>query len=144
MNFDKLQRRIYSESFYHGFENHIGYSEKWVEVFRNPSTKELQEIGKSNVGMLLTPQDVFLWDRNLAYHYTVMRELRLMDSIPILFYWDNKEAFCRVTDASEKSKFFHDSRVSTIIRSNPWMRKRFSEIDVEYYDHDIVGDWDNI
>lgn len=141
MNFNELQELIQTESFFHGYENTMGYDKHWVEIFKNPTQRELNELGNYNIGMLLDEKDVYVWNRNLAYHKHIMREIKKTNVIPILFDYDDNHCFCLITDASSITPYHHNPEVREIIENNPWM-KRFSDIVIEYYDSAIVGDWE--
>jgi hypothetical protein len=151
MNFQQLcnliqikSNKYVTESFFHGFENSMGYSgKKWVEIFKNPTQRELQTIGNYNIGMILTTNDVFVWDRNNAYHKHILKELKNTNGIPILFDYEGKKAFCLITDASTITPYHHNPKTKQTILNNPWMKK-FNDIEVDYYDSAIVGDWEKL
>ena len=93
--------------------------------------------------MILTPKDVFIWNRNNAYHKHIFQELKSKNGIPILFDYENKNAFCLITDAVEITPYYHNPKTKSIILNNPWMG-RFNDIVVEYYDYSINGDWEDL
>lgn len=145
MKFDQLYAKTFNESFFHGFENSFGHSKNWVEIFKNPSTSELKELGETNIGMILTKENVFVWNRNHAYHKHVMNELNNFNGIPILFDYNNKkECYCLITDASSVTLYHHNNKVESIIKKNPWISSKFNYIDIRYYDEDVVGNWSKL
>ena len=55
----------------------IYFKEYYVEVFKNPTTREISYCMKDNseIAALLTEKDIYVWDRDRAIHSTVINQL---------------------------------------------------------------------
>jgi len=49
-----------------------------------------------------------------------------------------------VTDSSKRTKWYHNPEVAEVIRNYPYLNKMWDDIEVDYYDSDIVGDWEEM
>jgi len=133
-----------TETFVHSFETTVGGKTNYVEVFKNPSTKEFKE-SKPNyeVGAILDGRDIYVWNREKALHKTVMTQMKLSNSLPLLLIPDNTNPNrfdILVTDATKGTHWNHNPKVARYIKSHPFFRGK--QIDhIMYWDEDIVGDW---
>lgn len=130
-----------TESFHKGFHQYG----KAVEVFKNPSRAEFQECTahQSNRAFLVG-DDMYVWHVYSAVHQQVREALGLgEDAIPVLIYGDlpSKSAIVLVTDNSRHTKWHHNEAVNEEIMTCGHLKKLFSDIEINYYDEDIVGPW---
>lgn len=139
-----VNREFRNEAFVHSFETTIGGQTNYVEVFKNPSAKELKECKPNyEVGAILDGRDIYVWNREKALHKTVMGQMKLTNSLPLLLIPDNTNPNrfdILVTDATKGTPWDHNPKVARYIKSHPFFRGK--QIDhIMYWDEDIVGDW---
>ncbi len=71
LRFSEFHRTLH-ESFVHGFKTSLGY----VEVFKDPTTAELQDIlQRGECAAVLYQGTVYAWNRDKGSHQRVMQEL---------------------------------------------------------------------
>jgi len=136
-----------SEGFFTSFETNYGRGPMYVEVFRNPSSKEFKECKPNyEVGALLTDKDIYVWNREKAYHRNVMEQLKLHDCLSLLLMPDNtniNRMDIMITDASRTSKWHHSPKAAEFIRNHPFFKNK--QVDnISYWDEDIEGDWEKL
>ena len=117
-----------------------------VDVFKNPTTKELKEVSReegTGTRAFLDGNDIYVWEG--ALHRAIQDQLKLSDKrIPLDVATDgNKIYSVRVTDHSKRTKWYHDPEVEEVIKKHPFIKlKADNDFNVEYYDEAIVGPWD--
>ena len=150
---DEIKRRMdyinapANEQFVHSFEADYGRGKMYVEVFKNPTTREFNECKPHyEVGALLKDNDIYVFNREKAYHKNVMTQMKLEDAMSILIMPDNTSATrmdILVTDATKNTKWHHNPNTEQFIRSHPFFKRK--QIDhIMYWDEDIVGDWSKL
>jgi len=135
---------IVKESFDSSFEADYGRGEEYVEVFKNPTTKELLRCKPHHeIGAVLSDKDAYVWNRQLAYHGHVMTHLKLTDGLPLMLIPDNTNVNrmdVMVTDASRRGKWHHNPETAEFVKNHPFFRNKRLD-NVSYWDEDVVGDW---
>jgi|GEM_PF-4260096 len=140
-------REFLFELFFNGFENR---NRKYVELFINPTSKELQQLeSHDTIRAFLTEDDCIAWDSNLALHYEVSENINLdKNTVSILLYYTPSEPniLILVTDFTKKSQWFHNPNLADWIKDHPYIQSLADEgyIDISYFDEDIYGDWENL
>lgn len=92
-------RRILSEKFLAGFDANFGYA----EIYKNPNSNEWTQVGHKQdppwdlesygakcyyAGGILTPKDLFVFDRQHAEHFATAREIpKLGPWFPLYCYY---------------------------------------------------------
>ena len=126
------------------FETNYGYDPIHVEIFKNPTPAEIK-ICKPHyeIGAILTEKDIYIWNRMKAYHVNVMRQMGLMNSLPIIIIPDltnPNRVDVSITDASKHTTWYHNPKINKFIKNHPFFKNK--KIDnISYWDEDIVGDW---
>lgn len=136
----------YTESFVDGVRTAIHGIDRYAEVFKNPSTRELRNLSSNNtrsIGAIITERDAYVWCRDNAFHYDVRKQLKLQ-GMSVLLLCDNAFSKCYVdvTDNTRNTEFYHKP-CRKILMEHPYM-KRFKILGVSYFDEDIVGSWDKM
>lgn len=139
--------RNINEVFVYSFETHFGGRDAYVEVFKNPSPREMAECKPHHeVGAILTAKDIYVWDREKAYHKNAMDQLKLHRDLPLLLIPDNTNPNrfdILITDASKGTKWNHNPNTANFIRNHPFFKNK--QIDhIMYWDEDVVGDWEEL
>jgi hypothetical protein len=132
------------EAFYTSFDVDYGRGKTYVEIFKNPTRKEFLECKPHyEVGALLTDKDIYVWNREKAYHRTVMNKLKLENALPLLLTVDNTniDRFdIMITDATKNTIWDENPKVKKFIINHPFFKHK--KIDhISYWNEDIVGDW---
>lgn len=143
---NKMMRSV-DEKLVHSFETNYGRGDNYVEVFQNPTTKELKECKPHyEIGALLTDKDMYVWDREKAYHNNVKTQLKLPEALSLLLIPDNSNINrmdILVTDAVKGTKWDDNPQTAAFIRNHPFFRGK--QIDhIMYWNEDIVGDWSKL
>jgi hypothetical protein len=136
------------EAFAHAFKPQYGpRKEHIVTVFINPNSKEWREcLGKHQMARgYAVGKDFYAWSAYDAVHNTVHAELNLpKDAIPVYAYSTKfgQPIMLTVTDASLNTIWWHSDKVGAeLAHGCDWLVNNFPEIEVDYYDQDIYGDW---
>jgi len=136
-----------SESFFKSFEIDYGRGIHYVEVFKNPTSRELKECKPHyEIGAILTDNDIFVWNREKAYHRHVMTQLGLKNDLPLMLYPDNSNINrmdIMVTDASIGTQWDQNSNTAEFIKSHPFFKGKLID-SISYWNEDVIGPWDNI
>ena len=139
MNFYEL-----SESFFDYAKNHQGGN---VEVFKNPDRRELRELSQEkSIRAILTQSDCFAWDAFGGLHFTIRNYFKgmFLDSMSVILYPEGNGVHVFVTDNNKNTQWHHNSQAAELVRSHPYLNKMWSDIEISYWDEDIVGDWEQI
>ena len=87
-NWDNMYKATMKESIYDGYEVNLRNETKYVEVFINPSSKELKEcIEHDQYALLLTDKDAYSWNRMLAYHEQIRVKDKIFRNAVSLLVW---------------------------------------------------------
>lgn len=121
---------------------------KCIEVFWNPDRSTFKSILKETYlvrGFVFPGQDkAILWDGGTAGHGSVLRALEdkmpsIKNAIPV--YADNGTII--VTDFSNRTGWSESPEASARIRENKAVKGFIGKnLDVDYYNSAIVGDWE--
>lgn len=120
-----------------------------IDVVKNPSKdvlpKLLDKWGATRA--FLMRGSAIIWGVS-PIHAEVARQLGLADNpyaLPIILYADGADAMVQVTDYSRNTKWHENPQAANFIRNHPYMRKMFGDnIDIDYYNDAIVGDWEEL
>ncbi len=136
--FDRLN---VSEKLYRTLAMGPGYASE-VNVFKNPTAVELERMVKwGTVRAWLVGRDMLAFD--IGIHAHVFRKLDLpKTAIPLMLHPGGGDVIAVVTDASNNTIWRHSPAVKTAIVNHPHMNRLFDQIEVRYYDEDVVGDWE--
>jgi predicted nucleotidyltransferase len=134
-----------NERFHSSFTTNMRGEQNYVEIFRNPSRREIKDCERhTQVGAILLGSEIYIWDRDKAYHYTAMQNLvnmgSMKDMLPLQLFIEPKGVSVMVTDATRHTKWYHNSEIDNYIKSHPFFRT-YKILDLFYFDQDIVGDW---
>lgn len=137
-----------TEFFFNGFKNRNG---NYVELFINPTSKELQQLANHDtIRAFLTEDDCIAWDPSLAIHYEVSENIDLdkNSAVSILLYYTPSEPdiLILVTDFTKKSQWFHNPELADWIKNHSYIQSLADEdyIEISYFDEDVYGDWEDI
>ena len=113
----------------------------YVEVFKNPTSRELKEVtAHDEFGLILDGNDAYVWNRDKAYHTQVMHHLNKKNVLPLQAYVETDGMSVMVTDASKHTDWHHNPHVVGFIMSHPFFRGKKLK-DIVFWDEDIVGNW---
>lgn len=140
-------RHVVTEEFFDAFRSN---RQTTIEIFKNPTKKELNSINSENlIRGLLTDDSLFVWNAYDSIHYEVSQHLNLNydNSVGIYLYYspsEHPDIAVTVTDYNRSGKWFHNPDLYEWIVNHPawWMDPSY--IDVSYYDESIVGKWEDI
>ena len=146
--------RPINESLHGTFENKRMTRRKglpWmVDVMRNPSLSELGDLNIRKYGMVrafMVGKDVLAWNQGDAIHAEAAEGIlgaEAKKAIPFVFSVEGREAFVMVTDFSQRTIWHENRNTANVIRENPYMKRMFDQLEIGYYNEDIVGDWEEI
>lgn len=136
-----FDRSNVSEKLYRTLAMGPGYASE-VNVFKNPTRVELERMVQwGTVRAWLVGRDMLAFDPGIHAH--VFRKLDLpKTSIPLMLYPAVRDVIATVTDASNNTIWRHSPNVKPAIMNHPHMNRLFDQIEVRYYDEDVVGDWE--
>jgi hypothetical protein len=127
----KLKDKKISESFFKSFKNFIGAKEYYVEVFKNPTTREISYCTKDNseIAALLTEKDIYVWDRDKAIHSTAINQLGGVVSkcLPILIQMkDDPHVDVYITHVALPSATYDNdsNRMKRFVINHPFFKRR--------------------
>lgn len=120
----------------------------YIDTYKNPSMRELRTLSKTSakgdVSAYLAGNDLVVWPSRGADHDEIASQLKLPSSaIPLSLVVDHgdKSALATVTHHSRNTDWHHNPETANAILSSGYM-SGFSDVGVDYYDSDEVGDWD--
>lgn len=131
------------EVFFKSFDAHRVGKDHYVEIFKNPTTKEIQECGGfEDLGVIFLDKDAYVWDRGKALHVEVMRQLGVdyHDMLPTLINKHGNEYGVFITDAANHTKWYGEPNVELFLSNHPFFRGKIIG-DISYWDEDIGGKW---
>lgn len=137
-----------SESFLDAFENPIRGESVYVEVFINPTQREISEVtSHDEYGIIISGKNAYVWNRDLAYHFQVRKFLgNKVDSNYVcgrIVIEGNNKVSLIVSDDTIKSNLHHNPEIGNFIQTHPFFKDK-TLMDVLYYDQHVVGDWQNL
>lgn len=141
-NFIDIVGAVLDEQFVSGFEIDRISKRIPIEVFKNPSRAEYNDCEQYDaVRAMIVDSDLYIWSFS-ALHAEVAEHMHFPKTcIPVILHGDYKgDVQVSVTDFSERTIWHHNGDVADEIRS-VLTDFGFKEINVEYYDYAIVGDW---
>lgn len=117
-------------------------------TFRNPTRKEYQEALAEHamVRAFLVGDDIFVWNVFGAVHRSIRDFMKLHETIIplVIFGKPGQRCVAEVTDHVQNTMWSHNAAVAAAIQNHPYMRRMFTKVTVQYYDEDIVGDWQKL
>lgn len=131
------------ETFETGFSGIHGAE---VVIYKNPSRKEWKECEQyHNVRAFVVGNDLYIWNPFAAVHQMVREHLGLDGeaisvTISAIF---GQECFVTITDNVRKTKWWHNPEVVDAIHNCHYLNRVFADIEINYYDEDIGGRWDD-
>ena len=133
------------ESFLDSFESNIRGKTDYVEVFINPTDREIKECtAHDQYGLILSGRNAYVWNRMGAYHSQVRKFLGNKvgtDYVSILTYVvRGREVEVMVSDDTKHSSWHHNPKIGEFITTHPFFKNK-QIVNVIYYDENIVGDW---
>lgn len=137
-------KNIVNEEFFDAFRSN---RQTTVEIFKNPTKKELNSINSENlIRGLLTEDSLFVWNAYDSIHYEVSQHLNLNydNSVGIYLWYSPAESdiSVQVTDYNREGRWHHNPELKDWILNHPaWWT---TDIDVSYYDETVVGKWEDI
>jgi len=136
-----------SEKFLDSFESNLAGKSDYVEVFINPTPREIKEITKyDQYGLILSGNNAYGWDRDKAYHYQVRKFLKnKVDNnyVCLLVYVEGDNVSLLVTDDTKESTLHHNPKTEEFIYNHPFFKHK-NIIEVLYWDQDVVGSWKDL
>jgi len=118
------------------FQGQYGYT----EVIKNPTSSEILSLIKKNkgslfAGIIMTPNDIYAFDRESEFHERVAKKLEIMEYIGGLY---NGRDWFFVTETS-KGRLKNNPIVPQLIK------KFFPNIkEIVYHNQSEIGDWSNL
>jgi len=133
------------ESFLSSFTTNITGKSDYVEVFIDPTDREVKEcVAHDQYGLIISGKNAYVWNRMVAYHYQVRNFLGKRidaDYVSILIYVvRGKEIEVMISDDTKHSSWHHNPKVDDYIKSHPFFRNK-QIVNILYWDEKIVGDW---
>jgi hypothetical protein len=122
---------------------------KPLEIFKNPSRKEMQELTEyDEVRGFLVGNDLYVWTPMTAIHAQVAEKIGIGDDhvwLNMVVQQDGKCSAVMVSDWTQaRSRWYHNPKIKEYILNHPALklvRDRSSEFEILYFDQNIVGDW---
>lgn len=117
------------------------------DIFINPDNKELREIKKGyDEFAIIIPndKDTIAFNRG-TLHQSVIDQLKInKDMVSATAFSEGRKLYVSVSDATKRGKWFHNPAIGDFIRSNKFIQRKWSDIEIDYYDDAIVGDWEEL
>ncbi len=122
--------------------------QKTVELFKNPTKKELNAINSKNlIRGFLTKDSLIVWNAYDGIHFEVARYLDLNpdNSVAIYLYYSphDPNIGVDVTDYN-RGKWYHNPKLKDWILNHPAWWVDIDYIDISYHDEAIVGKWEDL
>ena len=122
----------------------------YVETYENPSSRELMMLARTSphddIRAFIIGDTVLAWASMGALHIQIAEQFNLPNTvIPIIFMVDRSDmsAVIIVTDYVRKTNWYHNPETANAIKSNGYISSSFKDIEISYFDEDIVGDWED-
>ncbi len=141
------------EEFYDSFVNVIFNLEHVVEIYKNPTRKEMSELLKVGSSDFLrgyiTDNALYVWHPSVGLHHSVREHMGLDKNKVLgiyLFYHPahHNDIDVQVTDSTKGTKWHHNPNVADWIRARPFWWINPADIVISYYDEDEVGEWEDM
>lgn len=146
-NWDNVYKATMKESIYDGYDINLRNENKYVEVFINPSSKELREcIEHDQYALLLTNKDAYAWNRDMAYHAQIRAKDKIFRNAVSLLVWPEgnfNTVSMMVTDNTRDTTWHENPNTEKFIRNHPFFKGKIIN-DIIYWNGDIVGDWSDL
>ena len=144
LKWDNLYKATMKETIYAGYEVELRNENKYVEVFINPSSRELKEcMEHDQYAVLLTDTDAYTWNRMAAYHGQIRaKDQKFRNAVSLDVYPEGNLNICSVmvTDNNRNTSWNENPKIEKFIRNHPFFKNKTLK-DVYYWNQDIVGDW---
>lgn len=138
-------KSLIPESFFKSFESHRIGTTNYVEIFKNPTEKEIRECASGDeLGAVLLGKDIYIWNRDKALHVEAMKHIEpsMRNLLPLLLTFRGKDCSVFVTDAATRTKWYRQPETWEYIQNHPFFKFRNIE-SISYWDEDINGKWDD-
>ena len=117
------------------------------DVFINPDGSELREIKKNyDEFAIIIPnnKDMIAFNRG-TLHQSVIDQLKInKHCVTATAYAEYPKLYVSISDATKRGKWFHNPAIGDFIRGNKYIKSKWKEIVIDYYDDAIVGDWEEL
>lgn len=140
-------KSLIPESFYGSFEAHRVGAHNYTEIFKNPSARELKPLlsdrHEKEFGAILLGRDIYVWDRDLALHVEVMRNIKgdFKEMLPVMVVVEGGRFAVWVTDAANHTKWYRQPETAYYILQHPFFKGKIDMDEISYWDEDINGKW---
>jgi hypothetical protein len=118
----------------------------YIEVFKNPSRKEFNEIiGKDDVlRAFLVDDDIYIWSVFGGLHYDIDKKMNFGKKALPIYCNDifSRSIGVMITDYSKNTKWYHNPDVVNYIREESYFSGK--RVNISYFDKNIVGDWEDL
>jgi hypothetical protein len=116
------------------------------DLFVNPSRKELEELYRysSIRGFVIDNEFVVLFQPNLLHAFLRKRFEFPPDVISITLTKQKNGHKLMVTDETRYTKWFHDPRIKEFIMNNTYLNRLGISDDIEYFDDNLFGCWEDL
>lgn len=121
---------------------------KYVEVFKNPSSKEYREFKGSSdmVRAFLVGSDIYIWNVFKGLHNDIDRVMKFgRNALPVMLFMDrpsDRDVSVVITDYSKGTRWYHNSDIILYLEGDSYLAGK--DIDVSYFDESIVGRWEEL
>jgi hypothetical protein len=140
-----------NEAFYYGYrfkeENARNFG-KYLEIFKNPTVQEMRTLkmgDRSVPGFVDVDTGDFYAFSPEFLHFNVLQTKKIPSNfIPVRLFVGKGEIIVMVTDSIKFNKKYSDSPEVADIIKNSYLKNLYKNISVEYYNQDIVGDWEKL
>lgn len=143
-------RMMLDEKFHSHFVNFRRGERSTVEMYKNPTTRELAEVSEVNdayggeVRAFAHGNDLYVWPIAVLHH-EANQHLKLKDPISLAMYvMGGKVQGVTVTDYSRNTKWDHSPKVAAAIRKCRALKAVADpDMEITYWDEAIGGPWDD-
>lgn len=146
-------KEFLKEEFYDSFINTIYNQKHMVEIYKNPTRKELAELSEPEEGAIirayLTNDSLYAWKPSTGLHGSIRDHMGLDKNKALGIYLFYNPAYhndidIQITDSTKGTKWHHNPNVAEWIRLRPvwWINPK--NITISYYDEAIVGKWEDL
>lgn len=115
-----------------------------IDIYLNPSRIELNMMAKDYhgaVAVILHEDDMYAWTHGLHYH--VKEYYKMKEFVSLIIGIDKgKMYYISVTDTIKGTKWDKSPYLKDYILDHPRIKRNVTpDVEVHYYNSDVVGDW---
>lgn len=125
-------REILSEEYFDSFVNRYN---KYIEIFRNPTRKELKELSSEDIAtIILDGNNVFAWSG--AVHTEIINHFKLHNVIPLYYDLENNRIFISETILTTLGipSTFPSGQLKEMVLNHPWVKQTLMNPEVYLWD----------